>query len=1119
MKCLKCGTINPAESKYCVECGGLLNVRCPQCLCDLPLTAKYCNSCGLKIEKIDKLHDLRQTTPIETGERKYVTVLFSDMSGYVSMADRLDPEEVKEIMSHFFGDITRIVFKYEGFVEKFIGDAVMALFGVPDAHEDDPVRAIKAARDIHEAVSNIYPKLGSKIGRPLSMHTGISTGLVVTGKIDLEKGTHGALGPTINLASRLSVQAKPGEIVTDYDTYHRSEGHFLFDTPEPTPIKGKQEQIRMYRVLSPREEPTKVHRLSGLRSELIGRKAEMDQLMQGVEKLRNGKGSIISIVGDAGTGKSRLLEEFKGSLDRGIIFREAHAYAYSCKTPYWPIMNFLSKEWQIQESDSFDRVREKVESGSREFLGDRGELIPFVGSLFSLIYPETESVSPEVWKVRIHEIIEIVISKLTSLGPTIICFEDLHWADPSSVELVRSLIAESRYPVMFLSLYRPPFSLLTTQQVLAAGKIYKEIQLRDLSLSDARSMLESLLKTDRIPEEIKTFIGDKAEGNPFYLEELINTLIESKVLVRDSRFWKLSRPISNKDIPSGVQGIILARLDRLEKEKKRILQEASVIGRTFLYGILTRITDMGVGIDDNLTGLQSLDLIRTRALQPELEFIFKHSLTQEVVYNGILKKDREIIHEKISRAIEDIYRQRLPEFYESLAFHYNQAHSNYKAIEYLVRSAEKSLSRLALDEAHQHYKDAYDILKEMTEVSAADTALLIDVLLQWSVIFYRRCHFFELIDLLKSHESKLLFLNDSQRTGLFYARLGAAMNWSSNLTEALSYLNKAREIGEKIGNAKVISSAYSFLPWTYSDLGMLDEAIECGRKAQALDDYKIDPDFFRHVSFYSGFAHYFRGDVAQTREMGERILDFAYKNSRRECLSDGYLCLTFSDLNSGDFQSAIGNIKKAYQFALDPLIKTTATTLLAMSYVIGGKLDEAKKTLQELKLMTSVSHSFPHGTVAEIYSGIIDVLDGNLEKGISKIKGISSEYQRHGLKYRYSLINHILGQIYSQLVPGAEGGGKITLSFIKKNLMFLGKTIPFAFGKAEHHFLQAIEISSEIGAKNVLGQAWYDLGLLYRSKGHVQKSRECILRSIEIFDEIQAVFFLSKAKDTLAQFN
>jgi class 3 adenylate cyclase len=312
MKCPKCQFDNREGAKFCKKCGIKLEYACPFCGHSYQPDSTFCDECGQRLGEIVET----EREPLETeGERKYVTVVFSDLSGYTAMSEKLDPEEVKEIMSRIFGEIAQVVTKYEGFIEKFVGDAVMALFGVPKSHEDDPVRAIRAAKEIHALIEAIGPQMQERVGHRLSMHSGVNTGLVVTGEVDLERGIHGVSGDAVNLASRLSGLAKRGEILVGEDTYRQTEGYFAFERMEPATVKGKAEPVQIYKVLYPKEEPSKIHRLQGLRADLIGRKVEMRQLCEAVERLREGKRTIFSICGDPGTGKSRLIEEFKATLD------------------------------------------------------------------------------------------------------------------------------------------------------------------------------------------------------------------------------------------------------------------------------------------------------------------------------------------------------------------------------------------------------------------------------------------------------------------------------------------------------------------------------------------------------------------------------------------------------------------------------------------------------------------------------------------------------------------------------------------------------------------------------------------------------------------------------------
>jgi class 3 adenylate cyclase len=340
-----------------------------------------------------------------------VTVLFSDLTGYTAMSERLDPEEVKEITTHIFSEISKIVGKYEGFIEKYAGDAVMALFGADAAHEDDPVRAISAAREIHNLVNSLSPKYEERSEQPLSMHSGINTGLVVTGEVNLERGTHGVAGDTINVAARLSALGNAGDILVTADTYAQTDGYFDFKELESAKIKGKTAPVRIFKVLSQKDQPVKIHRLQGLKAELIGRKVEIKQLSDAVQKLKAGTSSVFTICGTAGTGKSRLIQEFKESLNHDEIqWLEGQAFPFSQNMPYFPLINLLNRAFQIKEGDSPDVTRNKIETAISSLIEEKTDVVPYIGTLFSLSYPEVEEVSPEFWQTQLQQAVQTLLS-------------------------------------------------------------------------------------------------------------------------------------------------------------------------------------------------------------------------------------------------------------------------------------------------------------------------------------------------------------------------------------------------------------------------------------------------------------------------------------------------------------------------------------------------------------------------------------------------------------------------------------------------------------------------------------------------------------------------------------
>jgi class 3 adenylate cyclase/tetratricopeptide (TPR) repeat protein len=1139
MECQKCQFNNPKGIKFCGECGSKLEKICPKCNCSNPSNFKFCGKCGAEFKnrkenlpvddsdsefhpsvhkQLQEHLSLTDEIPVIygkiDGERKHVTVLFSDLSGYTALSEKLDPEEVKEIISRIFGEIVQVVTKYEGFIEKFIGDAVMAIFGAKRAYEDDPVRAIRAAREIHNLVESLSPKYEKMIGKPLSMHSGINTGLVVTGEVDMEKGTHGISGDTVNLAARLSSLGKAGEILVGPDTHCQAEGYFNFEDLGPTKVKGKTEAIRVYKVIDLKGQPRKVRRIHGIRANLIGRKVEIAQLEEAIVNLQEGRGTLISVCGDAGTGKSRLIEDFKATLNlEKIQWREGHAYAYAQNIPYSPLIDLLSRAFKIKESDSPERIKEKIESGV-EYLDEKKDgVVPFIGSLYSLRYPEAEDVSPEFWKIRLQESVKTILSALVKMMPTVICLEDLQWADPPSIELLRYVLSELRHPLLFLCAHRPTFTLCSSYQLETIGYPHIEILLQDLTSSDAQDMMESLLNTQNIPLELRQFVRKKLGGNPFYLEEVINSLIESKSLIHVDGSWHLGKPISESDISPTIYGVISGRIDRLEKETKRILQQASVIGKSFLYDILSKITDLENRIDAGLRQLEQLDLIRTKLLHPDVEYIFKHALTQEVVYNGVLKKERQAIHERIAMVMEKLFQDRLPEFYEALAYHYSQGISVHMAVDYLMRSGVKSHRRNALEEAHQYYKKAFDLLSNKPDRTEQENKLIIDILIEWGYVYNTRGAYSEQEKLFKANEELAESLNDKEGTGMFYAWMGWVLRSRESLKEAYKYLYKALKLGEELENQKIIGYACAWLSWTCSDMGFLDKAVEFGKRALKMSElFESDHELSRYAWAGMGVAYYFRGESKKAAKVGKYMLDYGQRISDLRFTSMGHNCIGFGRYTAGDFASAIECFKKAIEVIKDTIYSNSAKLLLGMSYLADGQFQEADKKLKEI-LEDSANYSVEFlGTAARSFAAIILMAKGDLSRGEKTVIDLLQVWLENGSRYRYAALNNTLGKFYLQIF---QKTGPKTISFIARNIGFLVKTIPFADKKAESCFNKAIEVSKEIGAKGILGQAYLDLSFLHKAKNRTNQARECIFEAIQLFEKCEADVNLKQAKEAL----
>jgi len=1139
VKCPECQTENTETQNYCGGCGVKLEKTCPGCGAKNPPKYKFCGECGHDLslhleqapeeasfdEKIAEIQkhlpkDLTGNIPVQRdpieGERKHVTVLFSDLSGYTAMSEKLDPEEVKEITTRIFGEISQVISEYGGFVEKFVGDAVMALFGVPQAHEDDPIRAIRVARRIHDLVNKLSPELEKKIGESLSMHTGINTGLVVTGEVNMKNGTHGVAGDAINLASRLSDLAKSGEILVGPYTYRQAEGHFTFEILEPIKLKGKTAPIQIYRVLKQKEKPITMRRLSGLRADLIGREAQIAELREAVENLRSGKGRIFSISGDAGTGKSRLVDEFKATLDLDKIqWLEGHAYPYAQNIPYFLLKDLLHSVFKTKDGDPQEQLRVRIESGIENLIGKRDGIVPYLGSLFGIRYPEVEDISPELWKTKLQEAARKIFSAVIQRAPTIFCLEDLHYADPSFVELLRHVLLNTWQPAIALCVHRPMFNLFTSQELAGSlGKVYREIRVEDLSLSEARKMMESLLKTESLPTHLIQFVRDKAEGNPFYLEELVNSLIESGTLVRDNGNWKVSRPIKGSDISSTIHGVISARLDRLDDDAKRILQEASVIGRAFLYEILKSITQLRRGIDECLNGLEHLDLIRAKSLQPYMEYIFKHALIQEVTYNGILKTHRKEIHLRIAMVMEQLFHERLSEFYETLAFHFRQGGSLYKALDYLLKSGEKSLGRYSLGESHKYFKEAFDMLSEKSVTTKDDQILLVDLLLKWAPVFNYRGAYSELVDLFRAHEQLATSIDDKERLGMFYTWLGLALWGGEDYRGSYQILIKALDLGEQVQSSKVIGHSCAWLSRACVDLGLLEDAVAFGSRAQEISQaLGSDRELFRYSAFGLGYAYYFMGKTKEVDELGKLLLDYGQKQADIRMTGMGHVCIGMGRSVAGDLLSAIESFQRAVQISIDPLLTYIAKLLIGYCYLGNEQLKKAEETLEDVRMFSEASGFEFARTAARGLQGIVLIARGNLSQGISITEDVVKAFFEKGNRYRYALFNYMLGKVYFRIY---ERKGPKTLSSLLGNFAFLVKSVSIASKKAEKYLNEAISVANEIGAKGLLSQAYLDLGALYKAKRRTPQAQKYISEAIDIFQQCEAEVYLKQAKEALA---
>ncbi len=1131
MICRHCDCANDADALYCNACGALLSLACDRCGQKNRPGSRFCKACGTFLQaetgravqgpEAGSSPAASGGTPspdgpraLLAGERKQVTVLFTDLCGYAALTDRLDPEAVNDIMASVFGEITRIIHRYEGFVEKYVGDAVMAVFGAGQTHEDDPLRAVRAAREIHQRVTGLTPRFQGALENRLAMHTGINTGLVVLGHLDAERGTHDMAGDAITLAARFSELAGEGEILVGPDTFLQCQGWFLCDALAPVHLKGKSEPVSVYRVLTSRHQPRKVHRAFGRRGAMIGRQAEMAQLAEAADGVRRGEGARMCIAGAAGTGKSRLLEEFKAALGDGpFAWYEGHAYPYARNIPYAPLIDLLNLACRIEEGDPPAVVREKIEERLGPLLASRADHLPYIGSLFGLRFPELGAVSPEYWRSRLQQAVGDLLIGLTREGPAVICIEDLHWADPSTVDLLATFGRQQALPVLLVCTYRRLFDFPTEDSEAGVPPHWTRIELNDLSREQTLEMVCAILDTPSIPQNLQFFIQEKIEGNPFYLEEMVNTLIDRKVLQHKNGQWRMEGAVSIEDVSATIHGVVAGRLDYLQGDVKHVLQEAAVIGRVFDYAILQRISTTDHAIDASLDILEQLDMIRRKRDAGEEKYYFKHALVQEIVYNGILIKDRREIHERIAAAMEAIFSSRLSGFYETLAFHYSVGQSFDKAVDYLMKSGRKSKQRYAVEEAHRYYQQAYGLLVDQSERFAQGGKLLVEVLIEWFFVFNVRGIFTEMLALLKGHAKEVAALDDAFLKGMYFCCMGWALQRREALEESYVYLTEALRIAEESDDRQVLAYACGCLVWTCTDLGRLDDAIDHGRRAEALMAHlESDQELIRIILTGLGIAHWFRGAAGQCRSIGEKLLQHGEKRADIRSISDGHLVCAMGHFAAGDFSRSIADCSQAIAASQELVHSFNSKFLLAYSYLSSDRVAEAEAVLDEVVAYSS-AHGYDYiGSSARALSGMVALARGRLSRGFRIVQQQMADFESKGKRYHLLTFHYLVGQIYSRLAMDRNVPG---LRFLWRNGWFLLRHRPLAARRAERMFDRALAQAESIGALGIAGQIYHDKARLYAALGKRECAREAAERCVAIFQEGEARGHLERARSLL----
>ncbi len=1119
MKCPKCQFENPKESKFCLKCGQKFELKCPNCNKALPTDAQFCNECGHDLSRpedvppidysqpqsytpkflVDKI--LTNRSSIE-GERKLVTVLFADVANYTSMGEKLDPEEVHQIMDGCFKILMDEIHKYEGTINQFTGDGVMAIFGAPVAHEDHAQRACYAALSIQRAIGEYGEKVKKDCGTKFRMRIGLNSGPVIVGSIgDDLRMDYTAVGDTTNLAARMESMAKPGAVLVSPHAHRLAKDFFEFQSLGRAEVKGKEEPQETFELIKPSEIGTRIEAsvAKGL-TRFVGRKNSMAALMEPYEKVKSGSGQVVGMVGEAGVGKSRLLLEFRNRLPQGeFSYLEGRCIHFGGSMAYLPILDILRSYFEIKQGDREFVIKKKMEEKILDLDEKLKGVLPPFEELLSLKVDDEGFINlePKEKREKTFEALRDLIIRVSQEKPLVLAVEDLHWVDKTSEEFLDYLIGWlATTHILFVLLYRPEY----THQ-WGSKSYYTKIGLDQLGTTSSTGLVKAILEEGDVAPELKQLILNRAAGNPLFMEEFTHTLLENGSIQRKDNQYVLSRSASDIQVPDTIQGIIAARMDRLEQNLKQTMQVASVIGRDFAFRILQTITGMREELKSYLLNLQGLEFIYEKRLFPELEYIFKHALTQEVAYNSLLAKRRKEIHEKIGIAIEEIYPERLEEFYEMLAYHYSKSNDSEKAYQYLRLAGEKTTKTHSTWEAFRFYKEAINVLNQMPETEENKGKKL--EVLRLMVIPMSLLGFPEdSLEFLQEGERLSKELGDSKVLARFYSTMGVYYSHQGDHATGMKYSEKGFEEARKIEDTELMTDLAFQLCTSYFGPGEFYKIVEVAQSAlDLLEKTKVEHESLgRLVGIYPILYAYCGNSMGQLGnfEEGRVYCEKGLSATNEDDFSTLGLCeLQYGYLlvTQGDGKLAIKHFQKCIEYVEEVkwiFVSALAWTGLGCAYGLVGDPDTARK---------------------------------HIEKGLSM-------QREAGIEWWLSLHYYYLGQSYFLLgdLKGARSFVEEALKLAQKknekhvegmSLTWMGrvlsKTDRSQSAKAEDYILQGIRILDELKLKPISSTGYLILGELYADTGQKEEALELLKKAEYNFREMGMDYWLTRTKIVLAK--
>lgn len=1045
------------------------------------------------------------------GERRNVTVLFSDISGFTAISEKLDPEQVYEFIDNTLKAFTEEIYKHEGTIDKVMGDGIMALFGAPIAHEDDPARAIRAALGMQDALKRINADLEPRLGISLRVRIGLHTGTVVVGSIGSDlRMEYTALGDTVNVASRLQSVAEPGSVLVSRSVYEATKPLFEFRELGSIRVKNRIEPVEIFEALTLRQVAGRVRGIPGLAAPMVGRAEEFAQVRMVIDELTtHRRGQIVLVTGNAGIGKSRLSSELKGYLaNKWTTVLEGTCLSYG-QSAYGVFLDILRGLFQLADNDSEEIAREKIERYIENLLPsvDAARVLPYIEHLFSIRIFDKEMVArirhlapPQLQQQTFIAIRELLTAQAQE-KPLVLIFEDIHWIDNVSLELLKFLLPTvENVPLIVYCNSRPGDGSAETQIRKLGNEMYGEnftyIPLAPLSQADSFALVDLLLTIHELPETLNQLILQRAEGNPFYLEEIIRMLIDHGIIRRNADRWQVL-PDANLDelqVPTTLQGLIMTRVDHLGEGGRQALQCAAVIGRDFSYRLLNNVIENARSLQDDMQELQERQLVNRVSDGSYPEYRFTNILIQETVYNSLLVRRREYLHQKIANAIEALFRDRIDEHIEALAFHYAESKDWEHALPYLIRAGQHASDQFANEQALHHYQQAASFLTKTNPT------------LQQKIDVYTGLGSVQTFtgDYPGATTSYLIALEIVRSTGksLETCRknaeimrcIGRVCERRGDYIEALRWLENALKELEQDPDPKSAEHVrtYNDIGWVEYRRGEFDRAYDWAMRT--LQIVEGTEHYNEMASVYNRLVAQFnrKGDWARATAYAEKGLKLRERIGDQQGVSNSYNNMAVIEWEQGQWDQALEHLERSLDIRqkigdIEGIARNN--TNLCELYSERG---DFSKAINYGEHALATGEKIKHGNItcfALINLAHVKILQKEFDRAIRDLKRSISIATDMGSKERIAEAQWHLAEAY----------------------LGLGQ-----LDTAQTFADQAKSLASEIGRKLIESKGLRTLANIAQHQHDLPKAMDCIERSLSILTALKSQFELAKSQYQLA---